>query len=128
MLALLTKILLTLRSLLDVPASREAEILVLRQQLLVLSRKSPKRARLRNIDRLILLCLSRLFPSVLDAMVIVKPETVLRWHRQGFRAYWRWKSWRRSGRPRIDRGLRQLIRLMSRENPLGARRESTANC
>ena len=57
MLALLTKILLALRSLLEVPASREAEILVLRQQLLVLSRKSPKRARLRNIDRMILVCL-----------------------------------------------------------------------
>jgi len=97
---------------------REAEILVLRQQLLVLNRNSPKRARLLNIDRLILLCLSRLFPSVLDAMVIVKPETVLHWHRQGFRAYWRWKSWRLSGRPRIDRELRELIRRISRENPL----------
>ena len=95
MLTLLTKILLVLRSLLEVPASREAEILVLRQQLLVLSRKSAKRTRLRNIDRLILVCLSRLFPSLLDAMAIVKPETVLRWHRQGFRAYWRWKSWQR---------------------------------
>jgi hypothetical protein len=60
-----------------------SEILVLRQQLLVLRRKSPKRARLRNIDRLIRVCLSRLFPSLLDAMVIVKPETVLRWHRLG---------------------------------------------
>jgi transposase InsO family protein len=118
MLGLLTKILLALRSWLEVPASREAEILVLRQQLLVLSRKSPRRARLRNIDRLIVVCLSRLFPSVLDAMVIVKPETVLRWHRQGFNAYWRWKSWRRGGRPRIDRELRQLIRRMSKENPL----------
>src|SRR5215470_20104899 len=103
MLALLIRILLALRSLLEISASREAEILVLRQQLLVLSRKSPKRARLLNIDRLILVCLSRLFPSVLDAMVIVKPETVLRWHRGGVRAYWRWKSWQRGGRPRIDR-------------------------
>ena len=54
----------------------------------------------------------------MDAVVIVKPETVLGWHRRGFRAYWRWKSWRRGGRPRIDRELRQLIRRMSRENPL----------
>jgi hypothetical protein len=83
----------------------------------VLSRKSRKRVRLRNIDRLILVRLSRLFPSVLDAIVIVKPETVLRWHRRGFRAYWRWKSWRRSGRLRLDRGLQALIRRMSRENP-----------
>jgi hypothetical protein len=128
MLALLTKILLALRPLLEVPASREAEILVLRQQLLVLSRKAPKRVRLRNIDRLILVCLSRLFPSVLDAMVIVKPETVLRWHRPGFRAYWRWRSWRSGGRPRIERELRQLIRQMSRENPLWERRGSMANC
>jgi hypothetical protein len=118
MLALLTKILVALRSLLEVPASREAEILVLRQQLLVLSRKSPRHARLRNIDRLILVWLSRLFPSMMDAIVIVKPETVLRWHRRGFRAYWRWKSWRRGGRRRIDRELRALIRRMSRENPL----------
>ncbi len=65
-----------------------------------------------------LVWLSRLFPSVLDAIAIVKPETVLRWHRRGFRAYWRWKSWRRGGRPRIDRELRELIRRMSRENPL----------
>ena len=118
MLELLGKILLALRSVLEVSASREAEILVLRQQLLVLSRKSPKRARLRNIDRLILVWLCRLFPSLLEAVVIVKPETGLRWHRRGFRAYWRWKSWRSGGRPRIDRELRELIRRMSVANPL----------
>ena len=118
MFGLLTGVLRALLSVLAARGSREAEILVLRQQLLVLSRKAPKRARLRNIDRLILVWLSRLFPSLLDAIVIVKPETVLRWHRRGFRAYWRWKSWRRGGRPRIDRELRELIRRMSRENPL----------
>jgi transposase InsO family protein len=116
MLAWLTRILLALRSVVEARASREAEILALRQQLLVLSRRRP-RVRLRNIDRLILVWLYRLFPSLLDTMVIVKPETVLRWHRRGFRAYWRWKSWRRGGRPRIDRELRPLIRRMSRENP-----------
>jgi transposase InsO family protein len=116
MFALLSRILLALRSAFEARAAREAEILVLRQQLLVLSRKSRKRVRLRNVDRLILIWLSRLFPSVVDAIVIVKPETVLRWHRRGFRAYWRWKSWRRGGRPRIDRELRALIRRMSREN------------
>jgi hypothetical protein len=115
---LLTRVLRALLSVLAARGSREAEILVLRQQLLVLSRKAPKRARLRNIDRLILVWLSRLFPSVLDAVVLVKPETLLRWHRRGFRAYWRWKSWQRGGRPRIDRELRELIRRMSRENPL----------
>jgi transposase InsO family protein len=118
MFALLTRFLLALRSVVEARASREAEILVLRQQLLVLNRKSPARLRLRNIDRLMLVWLYRLFPSLLDAVVIVKPETVLRWHRRGFRAYWRWKSWRRGGRPRIDGEVRALIRRMSRENPL----------
>ena len=118
MIAWLIRILLWLRSLVEVRASREAEILVLRQQLLVLGRRSPKRPRLRNIDRLILVWLCRLFPSLLDAVVIVKPETALRWHRRGFRAYWRWKSWQRGGRPRIDREVRALIRRMSSENPL----------
>jgi transposase InsO family protein len=89
----------------------------LRQQLLVLNRKSSARFRLRNIDRLKLVWLSRLFPSLLDAIIIVKPETVLRWHRRAFRAYWRWKSWQRDGRPRIDGEFRALIRWMSKENP-----------
>jgi hypothetical protein len=62
--------------------------------------------------------LTRLWPSLLDAMLVVQPETVLRWHRAGFRAYWRWKSRKRAGRPRIDRGLRDLIRRISQENPL----------
>jgi transposase InsO family protein len=118
MLALLIRILLSLHSVFAARASREAEILVLRQQLLVLNRKSLVRPRLRNVDRLVLTWLCRLFPSVLDAIIIVKPETVLRWHRRGFRAYWRWKSWRRSGRPRIDSEYRGLIRRMSSENPL----------
>ena len=117
MLAWLTRILLGLCSCVEAGASREAEILALRQQLLVLNRRYP-RVRLRNIDRLILVWLYRLFPSVLGALVIVKPETVLRWHRQGFCAYWRWKSWRRCGRPRIDSEIRAVIRRMSRENPL----------
>jgi len=118
-LALLSKILLALGSMLEVSASSEAEILMLRQQLLVLSRRSPKRITLRNIDRLTLVWLCRLFPSLMDTVVIVKPQTVLRWHREGFRAYRRWKSWRRGGgRPRIERGLRELIRRMSGENPL----------
>jgi transposase InsO family protein len=71
-------------------ARLEAENLVLRQQLLVLNRRLPTRLRLRNIDRLILVWLYRLYPSLLDAIIIVKPETLLRWHRRGFRAYWRW--------------------------------------
>jgi hypothetical protein len=110
-------LLLALRSGLEVRASREAEILAHRQQLLVLNRRHP-RVRLWNIDRLILVWLYRLFPSLLYAMVIVKFETVLRWHRRGFRAYGRWTSWGRCGRPRIDSEIRAVIRRMSRENPL----------
>jgi transposase InsO family protein len=74
--------------------------------------------RLWNIDRLFLVWLYRLYPSLLDAIIIVQPETVLRWHRRGFRAYWRWKSHHVGGRPRIDSEVRALIRRMSRENPL----------
>ena len=106
MFAFLTKILLVVRSRLKSQARLEAEILVLRQQVIVLSRKSGARVWLRNIDRLIFVWMSGVFPSILDAIIVVKPETVIRWHRRGFRAYWRWKSRRRSGRPRIDRDPR----------------------
>ena len=90
----------------------------MRQQLVVLGRKSPTRVRLWNIDRLLLVWLYRLYPSLLDAIVIVQPETVIRWHRRGFRAYWHWRSRHVGGRPRIDSEVRALIRRMSRENPL----------
>jgi hypothetical protein len=59
-----------------------------------------------------------MFPPILNAITVVKPETVIRWHRRGFGAYWRWKSRQRGGRPRIDREIRDLIRRMSKENPL----------
>jgi len=84
----------------------------------VLSRKSRTRVRLRNLDRLRLVWLYRLYQSILNTVVIVKPETVIAWHRRGFRAYWRWKSARRGGRRQIGREVRDLIRRMSRENPL----------
>jgi hypothetical protein len=74
--------------------------------------------RLWNIDRLLLVWLYRLYPSLPDAIIIVQPETVLRWHRRGFRAYWRRKSRHVGGGPRIDCEIRALIRRMSRENPL----------
>src|SRR5215469_6509953 len=101
MFAFLTKFLLIVRSRLRSQARLQAEILVLRQQVLVLSRKSLSRARLRNLDRLILVWLYQLFPSILDAIALVKPETVLRWHRRGFRAYWHWKSRRPVADPRL---------------------------
>src|ERR1700730_2083592 len=118
MVAFLTQLLLAIRSQFTRRARLEAENLILRQQLVVLRRKPPTRVRLRNIDRLLLAWLYRLYPSLLDAIIIVQPETVLRWHRCGFRAYWRWKSRGRPGRPRVSRELRELIQRMSKENPL----------
>ena len=96
MLALLIRILLALRSV-EGHTSREAKIHDLPEQLLVFSRRSRKPVRLRNVDRLVLVYLYRPFPSLLDAIIVVKPETLLRWHRRGFRAYWHWKSWHRGG-------------------------------
>src|SRR5436190_1835308 len=91
-------------------AALEAEILVLRHQLNVLRRKSPKRLAFGNIDRLVFAALYRVSPGVLDGLKILKPQTVIRWHRAGFRAYWRWKSRPRGGRPKIPADIRQLIR------------------
>jgi len=118
MLAFLTKLLLIVGSRMRSQARLQAENLILRQQVLVLTRKNPSRVRLRNPDRLILVWLCRAFPCILNAITVVKPETVIRWHRRGFRAYWHWKSGWRGGRPKIDRELRALIRRMSGENPL----------
>jgi transposase InsO family protein len=97
-------------------ASLLAENLVLRHQLNVLRRKSPRRITSSAIDRLLFVGLYALVPSVLDALQIVGPETVIRWHRDGFRAYWRWKSGSRGGRPGTPTEIRQLIRQMSIAN------------
>jgi transposase InsO family protein len=94
----------------------EAENLFLRHQLSVALR-TPARVRLRGSDRALLVWMSQLWPALLGAAQIVQPETILRWHRAGFKAFWRWKSRKRAGRPKIDRGLRDLIRRMSGENP-----------
>jgi hypothetical protein len=96
----------------------EAEILFLRHQLNIALRRRPARLPLRGSDRALLVWMTRLWPSLLGMAQIVEPATILRWHRAGFRSYWRWKSRKRAGRPRIDRELRDLIRRMSRENPL----------
>ena len=96
-------------------ASLHAEIMTLRHQLNVLRRKSPQRPTFSSIDRLVFAGLYRLAPGLLDALKIVKPETVIRWHRAGFRAYWRWKS---KGRPKTPLELSHLIREMSLANPL----------
>src|SRR5271169_3657284 len=99
-------------------ASLEAEIVALRHQLNVLRRKSTKRLTFSNFDRLIFAGLYRIAPNVLNALVIVKPETVICWHRAGFRLFWKWKSRSRSGRPTVPLEIRQLIREMSLANPL----------
>src|ERR1700680_4564429 len=94
----------------------ELENLALRHQLHVLRRQRPGRLRRLTVDRLLWVWLYRLWPRCLDTMVLVKPATVVQWHRQGFRLFWRWRS--RSGRPSVDREIRQLIREMSSANPL----------
>jgi hypothetical protein len=96
----------------------EAENAVLRHQLIGLRRKVRGRVRLTNNDRWFLIQLYRWFPSILNVLTIIQPETLLRWHRAGFRCYWRWKSRPRGGRPLIETDLHALIRKMSVENPL----------
>ena len=96
----------------------EAEILLLRHQLNLALRRAPKRVQLRGGDCTLMVWMVRLWPNLIGTIQVVKPETVLRWHRAGFRAYWRWTSRKRAGRPKIDRSLRDLIRRMSQENPL----------
>jgi hypothetical protein len=96
----------------------EVENAALRHQVVVLRRKVRGRVEFTNGDRLFFILLYRWSWSALKAMLIVRPETVVRWHRAGFRRYWRWKSQSRGGRPPISVELRALIRRMSVENVL----------
>jgi transposase InsO family protein len=118
MIGLLQFVLVVLVSLFRSKARIEAENAALRHQIIVLQRNSRGRARLTNGDRLFFVQLYRWFPSILQVLQIIRPETLVRWHRAGFRSYWRWKSRNRGGRPRIDADLRALIKQMSLENPL----------
>ena len=121
--------LLFVRMLRDCCKSRrqlEAEILVLRHQLNVLRQRAPRRLYLSWADRALFIWLYRGFPRILEAIIIVRPETVVRWHRMGFAAYWRWKSRPLGGRPRIGKEVRDLIRRMSFENPLDSARRNRA--
>jgi hypothetical protein len=95
----------------------EAENAALRHQLIVLRRKMQGRVRLTNSDRWFLIQLYRWFPSILNVLTIVRPETVVRWHRAGFRCYWRWKSRPRGGRPQIDAELQALIKANEHREP-----------
>jgi transposase InsO family protein len=96
----------------------EVENLFLRHQLNIALRHAPQRLRLRGSDRALLAWMTWLWPRLLGLARVVQPDTILRWHRAGFRAYWRWKSRGQPGRPRLCRELRELIRQMSKENPL----------
>jgi putative transposase len=93
---------------------------------MVLQRSSP-RPRLRRLDRILWVCLSRLWANWRSSLLIVQPATVVAWHRHGFRLYWHWKSRLGSpGRPPIDRKIRTLIRRMARDNPIWGRRRIQA--
>src|SRR6202163_4281713 len=96
----------------------EAENAALRHQLIVLRRKLRGRVKLANSDRWFFIQLYCWFPSILKVLTVIRPETLVRWHRAGFRSYWRWKSRSLGGRPQIDSDLRALIRRISVENSL----------
>src|SRR3977135_1982309 len=93
--------------------SIEAEILTLRQQIIVLRRTAPKKQTFGAIDRLVFVGLYRFFPRVPDALAIVRPVTIIKWHRAGFLLYWRWKSRPRGGRPTVSLEIRRLTHEMS---------------
>src|ERR1019366_9153427 len=118
MIALLCFVLAVLAAPFKSKSRLEAENAALRRQLIVLRRKVQGRVRLTNSDRRFLIQLYRWFPSILHVLTIIRPETLVCWHRAGFCCYWRWKSRPRGGRPQIETDLRALIRRMSIENPL----------
>jgi transposase InsO family protein len=118
MIALIRFVLAVLASPFKSKSRLEAENAVLRHQLIVLRRKLKGRARLTNNDRCFFVWMYRWFPTILKVVTIVQPETLVRWHRAGFRRHWRWKSRSRGGRPQVELELRSLIRQMSVENQL----------
>jgi transposase InsO family protein len=118
MIALVYFVLAVLASQFKSKSQLAAENAALRHQLIVLRRKVRGRAQLTNSDRWFFIQLYRWFPLILEALTIIRPETLVRWNRLGFRCYWRWKSRPRRGRPQIETDLRGLIRRMSIENPL----------
>src|SRR4029077_10992748 len=105
----------------------EAENAVLRHQLIVLRRTLHGRVRLKNHDRWFFIQLYRWFPAILEILTIIRPETLVRWHRAGFRCYWRWKSSPPGGRPQIGAELREMIRRISVENPVWSKNSDAPN-
>src|SRR5262245_45607579 len=128
MISVLVSLVLSVRSCLRSPAALQLEVPALRHQLQVLNRSRPRRLRLVTADRWLWAWLSRSWPAWRTALVIVKPETVVGWHCQGFRLFWRWKSRHRVGRPAVAADVRALIRTMCEANRSGAPRGFTANC
>ena len=119
MLILLSALLFSLCSMFRARAELELENVALRHQIGVLKRSARKRPKLTTADRLFWICLSRVWCDWRSALDVVKPGTVIAWHRKGFRLYWTWKIRHgQAGRPPISREIRDLIRRMSRENPL----------
>jgi transposase InsO family protein len=118
MLTILHMLLIFVAGLFKSRSRLEAENLFLRHQLNIALLRARPRLRLRGGDRVLLIWMVRLWPSLLGLAKVVQPETILRWHRSGFKAFWRWKSRNRAGRPKVDHELRHLIRRMGRENPL----------
>ena len=116
MLDLLYVLFATARSSLRPQRELALENLALRQQLAIVQRKT-KRPKLTKADRAFWVALCRLWPDWHNALLVVKPQTVIGWHRKGFKLYWTWKSRKRTGRPRIDPEIRTLIRRIVRENP-----------
>jgi hypothetical protein len=111
------RILVFIRGLIVSRAKLSLELLALRQQLVVL-RRTVQRPQIQNRDRWFWIVVSRIWKDWRQALVFVKPDTVIKWHRQGFRMYWRWKSRSQVGRPKLDKEIRDLIRRISDENPL----------
>src|SRR5215469_11610878 len=119
LLNILQTMLTVLRSSVRSRAALELENVALRHQICVLQRSAKKRLRLTPADRLFWVVLSRIWTEWRAALAIVQPETVIAWHRKGFRLFWTWKVRRgKPGRPGVPREVRDLIRRISRENPL----------
>jgi putative transposase len=127
MMSVLGALLLTLHTWARSRAALQLEVLALRHQLHVLQRSRPRRLRLAQADRWLWVVLSRVLKGWRTTLVIVKPETVIAWHRRGFRLWWAWRSRRRIGRPTVPPDIRTLIREMANANPAGVRGGFMAN-
>ena len=128
MLTAFLSLIVSIRSWFRTRALLQVEILALRHQVAVLKRSQRSRLRLNSVDRLLWVWLSRVWSGWRSALAMVRPETVIAWHRKGFRLYWRWKSRRQDGRPSISAEVCDLIRQMSLANSRWVHHGFTENC